>query len=203
MTQHLPIHQTDWLSRVTIPDVYPRKDDPFRPGVVSIPGLTEQQIIEAASPPPEVLEGLEADLTTPGQRPFVFQRATTFVINLIANTPQAIMANQFACDSMLLNVYSTAANSVFFGFGNAVTPTTGIEIRPGIPVLLEPENVREQWEVQRVLEYIAALLATQTGAPALGHYRAPRVVFDASDWFLVAAANTAIAVTLFYVPEMQ
>ena len=72
------------------------------------------------------------------------------------------------CDAMIIDVYSTAANSVFFGFGSGVTITSGIEIQAGNPLILSPDNVREQWEIQKPLEFIAAILAQQAGLPRAG-----------------------------------
>jgi hypothetical protein len=143
-----------------------------------------------------------AELTSPGSRPAVFQRALNF--SIAANTtPVPLMNQDTPCDSMVINVYSTAANSVFFGFGSGITTTSGIEIRAGLPVVVAPDNTREMWEIQKSLEYIAALMAYDRGLPALGPYRAPRVVFNAKDYFVVASAATAVSIMLFYVPEQQ
>lgn len=188
---------TDWLSRAIIPDLYPRQSDPFKPA--------------GAQPPPNLPPDLAgnpavaefyADLTSAGGRPPVFQRAINYSIT--ANTtPIPLINQQTPCEAMLIDVYSTAANSIFFGFSSGLTLTNGVEIRVGNPLILSPSNGREQWEIQKPLEFIAAILAQQAGLPAIGPYRAPRVVFDASDYFVIAAAATAVSVMLFFVPEQQ
>ncbi len=187
---------SDWLSRATIPDVYPRRDDPFRPAVTVIPG---QAPAETEIPPPGI-GGIPYSLTTPGQRPYIYQNANN--LQLTVQTAATRLQNQrFECDTIVIDVPSTAANSVFFGFGTAVSLTSGIEIQPGIPLVISPENSREQWELQRALELIAALLAFERGVPDMGPYRAPRVVFNAFDYCLIAAAPTIVSIMLFYVTE--
>jgi hypothetical protein len=155
-------------------------------------------------PPAEAAAAADfyAQLTSPGNRPAVYQRAVNY--SIVADVaPIPLMNQDTPCDSIVLNVYSTAANSVFMGFGSGVTVTSGVEIRAGLPMVLSSENDREQWELQKALEYIAATMAYSAGLPPLGPYRAPRVVFNAKDWFVVAAAPTAVTVVLFYVPEQQ
>lgn len=180
---------SDWLSRVTIPDLYPRKADPYRPR--GVPGQPGGEIVDVG-----------AQLTTPGARPFVYQRALTYTITAgVASVP--LMNQDTPCEVIILDVYSTAANSVFVGYGSGVTTLSGLEIRAGLPVSLAVENNREQWELQRSLEVLATIIAIQAGMSGLGPYRAPRVVFNARDWYLVATAPTAVSVTLFHVPELQ
>lgn len=189
---------SDWISRVTVPDLYPRKSDPFRPPGAQPPAYLPPMDAGAS----QVIQDFYAELTSPGARPAVSQRAINF--SIAANTTPVPLINQDTpCDSMVLNVYSTAANSVFFGFGSGITTVSGIEIRAGLPVVVAPDNTREMWDLQRPLEFIAALMAYQYGMPAPGPYRAPRVVFNAKDYFVVAPALTAISVMLFYVPEQQ
>jgi hypothetical protein len=190
---------SDWISRVTVPDLYPRKYDPFRPAGANPPGGLPPDLAQD----PGVAD-FYAQLTGAGTRPQVFQRAINYTIQILAaNTPVPLINQDTPCDSMLINVYSTAANSVFFGFGSGITVSSGIEIQAGAPVIITPDNTREMWDLQKPLEFIAALLAYQNGLPALGPYRAPRVVFNASDYFVVAAAATAVSIMLFYVPEQQ
>lgn len=142
-------------------------------------------------------------ITTPGARPQVKQTATNFQV-LAGATPVPITKNPFVADKVILGVAKSAANSVFVGFGAGVTVASGLELQAGIPVVLPPgENDRELWELQRPLEYMVAILAMQAGFPAPGIYRAPRVVLDLSQYFLVAAASTSVYVMPFFVPEMQ
>lgn len=189
--------QGDWLSRQTVPDMYPRNDDPFRPP--NAPGADCQPCPPGTRPIFDVLK-----LTQPGPRPVVVQRAVNMQITVpVAPAVIQITNNRFECDSMVLDVASTAGQSVFFGYGSGVTTTNGLEIQPGLPILIEPENTREMWEIQRQLEFIAAILAHQAGLPALNQYRAPRVVFNAAEWFLTSTVATVMSVMLFSIPELQ
>ncbi len=188
----------DEIQRFNIPDLYPRRDDPFRPGSLPIPGGAPAGAHgipgEGGGPSDFPLE-----LTGPGPRPVVFQQALNFQVNLAAGVAQPLIANgSFQCDTMVIDVYNGVTNSVFFGFGSNINNLNGLEIRAGLPLRLEPENTREMWELQRCAEAISWML----GAP-LEHYRAPRVVFDASKYYLFATVATSVAVMLFTVPEFQ
>ncbi len=191
----------DWISRITIPDLYPRKEDPYRPSGGGAPSY---------GPPGSMIEGpVTADInafdgwmTTPSVRPVVYQRALNF--NLTADVGPLPLANGgFQCDTIILDVLSTAANSVFWGYGSSINITTGQEVRAGLPIVVAADNTREQWEIQRLLEMIAAMIAAERGFPAPGPFRAPRVVFNASDIYVVAAAPTNVRVMLFLAPEYQ
>lgn len=191
----------DWLSRVNIPDVYPRRDDPFRPGVGYVPEtappaslLSEQDLVVA-----NVWDGW---VTTPGSRPVVYQRALNFQV-AASVVPVPLTPGNFQCDTIVLNVDSTVLTSAFFGFGNAVNATSGIELQPGLPVAISADNTREQWETQRILEAIAGMIAGERGYSPIGPYRAPRVCFDASDYFVMAATPITVRVMLFLLPEFQ
>lgn len=187
----------DWLSRQIVPDLYPRKSDPFRPAGAVPPETAPWGGVGA-----EETSEFYAQLTTPGGRPFVTQRALNYSITA-GVAPVPLMNQDAYCDAFVVDVYSSAANSVFLGFGQGVTVLSGIEVRVGLPLMLSTDNTREQWELQRALDFMAAALALQAGLPPQGTYRAPRVVYNARDWFVVAAAPTAVSVQLFYVPELQ
>ncbi len=187
----------DEIQRYNIPDLYPRRDDPFRPGPLPVPGgapAGAHGLPGDGGGPSE----FPLDLTTPGARPVVFQQALNFQVTLNGISSQPLTNGSFQCDTMVIDVYSTVGNSVFFGFGSNVNASNGLEIRPGLPLRLEPENTREQWELQRCMEAISIML----GAP-LPVYRAPRVVFDSSKYYLFATTATTVAVMLFTVPEFQ
>lgn len=196
----------DWLSRVTIPDLYPRKEDPFRPHSASIPAtapaasfLSQEEIAAAAGG----LDIYQDWITHPAQRPIVYQRAINFQIS-VGTSAVPLMNQRFQCDTMLLSILSTVANSVFVGYGSGVTIASGLEIQPGVPVSIAPENSREQWELQRMLETMAAILAFERGYPSPGPMRAPRVVFNANEYYVVASvAAVPLRVMLFNVPELQ
>jgi hypothetical protein len=194
---------TDWLSRVTIPDVYPRRDDPFQPGGAVIP--LDAPGPSMISPGDTVSTDIYNDwVTTPGVRPVVYQRALNFSVNVTAVPQPIAVSGQFQCDSMVISV-PTGGNSVFFGYGSGISSTSGIEIKAGVPLALTADNDREQWELQRVLEAFTAMMAADRGYQPLGLFRAPRVVFDANGYFLVCAAGLTqtVGIMLFNIPELQ
>jgi len=196
----------EWVQRINLVDLYPRRQDPFMPPVAVTPATgpaasfqTEEELraqLGAAQDPISIL------LTQPGQRPTVYQRAANFQFNADV-TALPISNLQFLCDTIVIDVPSTAGASVFFGFGNGITIASGIEVRPGLPIAIQPENTREQWEIQRLLEMIAYMMAIDKGFNMFNSYKAPRVAFDASQWFIVAAAPLAIRIMLFTIPEQQ
>lgn len=191
----------DWINRINLPDVYPRRDDPFKPRSgpqMGTPPLGSQVTPEEY----ERLDLYSEWVTQPGQRPVVYQRALNYQMTVTV-TPQALLNSRFECDTIVIDVPSTAANSVFFGYGSAITVNSGLEIQAGLPVSIAPENSREQWELQRILEVLGAILSYERGWPAPGPMRAPRVVFNANEYFVVAAVNTNIRIMLFNVPELQ
>lgn len=197
----MPGFTPDEIQRFNIPDQYPRRYDPFRPGSISIPGsvpAAAQGAYDAS-----ILEQVSLTLTEPGPRPVVYQAAINFNITLAPNVAQPLTNGSMQCDTMVLDVFSTAANSAFFGYGSNTNATNGIEIRAGLPIAIGPENYREQWELQRVLEALFAVMAGHELADSLGSYRAPRVVFDPAKYFLFATAITNVSVMLFTVPELQ
>lgn len=191
--------QVDWLSRVILPDLYPRREDPLRPASAPQPGTAPA----ASSVSDEPLPGdLTVHITTGGQRPLVVQDSINFSIPLSANVAAPIVNRSMMVDAIGINVPSTAAISAFFGRG-AVSNVSGWEVRPGTPQVFRTDNNREMWEIQRSLEYIAAMLAADRGAEQLREYRAPRVAFDASQYTLFATGALTVAVMLFYIPVEQ
>lgn len=209
----MPHSQDDWVDRQVMPDVYPRRSDPFvTPGYETPPTGTNQ--------PATNLPGTQTDLytpaiTLPGVRPVVYQRALNLVVPVV-DQALPILSATFPCEAIMVNVPSTSGQSAFFGFGSGITSTNGgIEIFPGVPQFFSPSNVREQWELQRLLEAICAqvgeLISIQLGnTPGSnpgtpGQFMSPRVVMNAHDYYLVNAPTIAqnVAVMLFTVPEMQ
>jgi hypothetical protein len=197
----------DWLSRQTVPDLYPRKDDPFKPSAGSVP-------FNAPGPSlmtPEELGGgnpYDEFVTIPAPRPFVFQQAVNYQITLTAGAGAVpLQPGPFPCETIIIDVLSSAANSVFFGYGSGVTTASGLEVRAGLPIVISTENTREQWELQRLLEAILAFQASDHGLPPLALYKAPRVVFNANQYYLIGGGAvgtaTTVGIMLFQVPEMQ
>jgi len=140
-------------------------------------------------------------LTPPAMRPSVLQRMLN--LNVIANTPAVpVSPGRLEAIGVIFNVYSTAGASAFWG-PNGVTVTSGIEVRPGVPAPLTLDQDREQWELQRQLEHIGAMIAGATGNEGMGPYRAPKVVFDLSQIYIASVAALAVTIIAFLPPEMQ
>jgi hypothetical protein len=177
-------------------DVYPRRQDPLRPG--NAPGGISGDVDPATA----LARAIGGFITAPSQRPTISQKGVNFSFP-VATTATPLMASRFEVDSVVLDVPSTGANSIFWGFGGAVTTTSGMEVRAGIPVEISSDNTREQWELQRSLEVISALMAYQNGLSIPVSYRAPRIVIDLSSIFVITTVAITISVTVFNVPEQQ
>lgn len=182
-----------WWERATNPDLVTRG--------LNVGSGPPTVAPDPTAPPPASAAAAAPWLTQPSQRPFVYQRFLSF--NVIANTPSVQIANfRLEVEAIIFNVYSTGALSVFWGPAG-VTTATGIEVQPGVPAPLSIDQAREQWELQRSLEHIAALLAIQSGNQPLAAYKAPRVVFDLSTIWLASTAAQAVTVMAFLPPELQ
>lgn len=198
------------LDRYVLPDVYPRHSDPgVEPGIMTPPSGTPAGGT-LGTPGMDLYAGV---ITTPSVRPVVYQRAQNFTL-AVTDSAQPITNATFACEAILVDVPSSSSNSAFFGYGTNITSSNGgIEVVPGIPLFFSPSNNREQWEIQRLLEAITAMLGAFVGQqinggiplPGPGTYMAPRVVMDAHNYCLVNAPTVAqnVSVMLFMVPEMQ
>ena len=200
----------DWVDREVVPDVYPRKRDPYSAGgVLQAPAGTPSAGMDFTGNP--LADIFNNAITTPGQRPVAYQRALSQTI-AVTDSPIAIQPGTFDCDAIMISVPSSSLNSTFFGFGSSVSSSSGIEVVPGVPQIFRPENVREQWEIQRLLEYMAAVLGVFVGQslfgqtiPPLGQFMSPRVVLNAHDYYLVNAPTISqnVATLLFNVPLFQ
>lgn len=200
----------DWVDRQVVPDIYPRKRDPYSSG--SILNAPSGTLPAGADFPLGPGSDIFANaITLPGQRPIVYQRALNLSLT-VTDSPIAIQPGTFQCDAIEISVPSSSGNSTFFGFGSGITASSGVEVKPGIPQLYSPDNVREQWEIQRQLEAIAAMLGVYIGQvlgigsiPPLGKFMSPRVVMNAHDYYLVNATGVTqtVAVMLWTVPEYQ
>lgn len=93
-------------------------------------------------------------------------------------------------DSILLTVYSTAANSVFLGNG-AVTVTTGIEIPAGVTIQLTISNERPLIELETPLLDLARKILCLNPKRT----EVPFVYWDVTQLFVIAAAPTNMIVT--------
>lgn len=191
--------------RLTYIDRYPRDYDPNRP-------TNQTQMVRTtpqASPRDASAQvSLMADMfrswrVRPSQRPFVYQKKLTFSLP-VATTATVVMNQTFPCDAFILNNPSTNANSVFWG-DQGVNGTQGMEIQPGLPVLMSCTNTRQLWEVQNALKDVSALLVgSRTDVDPPTPELAPRVVFDMNDQYMISPAGAqTITVMLFFVPELQ
>jgi hypothetical protein len=128
-------------------------------------------------------------------RPTVPQQVDNQVV-AVGTAPTPLSSNPALTsayiDAFLICLYTTAANSVFFGNGG-VTITNGVEIPPGVSVQFAISNERELYELQTPLELAAAALTCQT----VDHKLIPFVYWDLSQLFLVAAAATNVVVMPF------
>lgn len=188
-----------FIDRATMPDVYPRPYDPLQPPAgsyapaVSAPGT---------SPAPS---GPVIALTPTGTRPTVTQKGMNFALPVPVANSVPLTPSRLEVDGFLIDNPSTSTQSVWLGFGSGVAVGTGIEIQPGIPYFQSPTNFREQWELQRVLEQMAAIMAMQAGVAPLSAYAANRVTLDAGAWYLIAGglAQFNVSIMLFLIPEQQ
>ena len=179
----------DWYQPVmTVPDVLPHGaeaiDDPSQ-GIGHL--IAPDRILRV--------------LTQPGPRPQTFLQGQNYALP-VDTKPTPIAPNRIVTDGFVVDVHSDKPNSVFFGYGTA-SLDGGTEVRPGFPLVFVPDNTREQWELQRSLEYIAAILAVQANAQPLPIYRSPRVVVDPSSYFLIAPAPTTVSIMLLLMSEFQ
>lgn len=193
----------DWAGRILYPDIYPRKDDPFQPPAAGVP-LDAPAASQLAPQQSVSVDVYSPWVTEQGVRPVVYQRALNFQL-AVGLTPIQITNGQFQCDAIVVDNPSSNGNSVFFGYGSGITATSGIEIFPGVPLVFSPTNSRIQWEIQRAIESIAAMMADQLGYGAVGKGRDPRVAINANEYSLVGpvAGPTTVAIMLFLIPEMQ
>lgn len=128
-------------------------------------------------------------------RPTVVQQIGQAVV-AVGLTPTPLSANPALqnafIDSFLICVYTTAANSVFFG-DSTVSITTGIEIPAGVTVQFSISNERQLYEVQNPLLKIAESMTceNQRGEEITFVY------FDLSQLYLVAVAATNAIVMPF------
>jgi hypothetical protein len=191
-----PYDPESYFNRLALIDMYPRRDDPLRPSPAPGAPAPGQATVSDVS---RLVSGF---ITPPGQRPVVYQRGVNFSF-AVGTAPAALSAGRFDADSVVIDVPSTAANSVFAGFGNGINLTSGLEFRPGLPMEYGTDNTREQWELQHALEALVAIMAFDRGIPLPSLYRAPRVCYNLADIYVVASAATTISVTAFFIPEQQ
>lgn len=183
-----------WLDRATIPELLGPDEDP---------GLRRGQgeFIQPTGGAYETLVGT----TIPGQRPVVYQDAVNLSLT-VTDVPQSIMQGQFPADGVIFSIEQDDANvPAYWGYGSGISSASGIIIPVGQPVFAGPENVRELWELQRVEELMAGIMARSVGMSPLPAYKAPRVAWDLSKFYLVCATGESqvVGVMAFRIPEGQ
>lgn len=129
------------------------------------------------------------------QRPLLKQEATSmsFVVTTAAQSPTASLGLTSLIDSFMITVPLAAANSVFLGFDQGVTVTTGVELLAGTTSNFRIPQDRQLYEIQNLLVTIARCLAGENKP----FEDIPFIVWDMSSIYLIAAANTTISLALF------
>jgi hypothetical protein len=102
----------------------------------------------------------------------------------------SLQLQQAYIDTILLTVYTTAANSVFFG-DQSVTVTNGIEIPAGTTIQLSISNERPLYEIQNPLIAMVAKVLCIAVQP----FEVPFIYWDVAQLYAVAAAPTNMIVT--------
>lgn len=112
----------------------------------------------------------------------------------VSATAQSLEVEQY--DAMIFSLPLEAAGPVYFG-GPTITAgigTNGLQIRPGIPINLSINNVRQLVELQApLIDVLPALGGLVCPAPLA----VPRIVWDVSNLWLTADVEVSIAVLLF------
>ena len=128
-------------------------------------------------------------------RPLIAQWGDTFSF-AVTTTAQPVLPN--VDKTKLINSFMVSnpvgGISVFLGFQPGVLITTGLEIPggtlPSFPIFQEG---RQLYELQGPVENIAGMLnCRDSGSDAI-----PFVVWDMSQVFLVASANTTVTIATF------
>jgi hypothetical protein len=128
-------------------------------------------------------------------RPTVYQNFETFTLTVLVTPTQISTAftKVELIDSFVISVDAGAANNVFIG-GPGVTITNGLEIVAGAgPVNFRIRNQRQTYDLQAPVINIAEVLQCVPNQPV----SLPFVVWDFSQIYLVAAANTNVRIAPF------
>ncbi len=132
------------------------------------------------------------------KRPIIAQFFINFRLTVgVVPTPINSAAEQaglaWMADAMIISIPVAAAVPVYFGGAgvNAVTPN-GLEIRPGIPIMLSIQNERQLYEVQ------APLVDMECVTPEV----IPYIVWELSTCYLVATAPVGVGVLIFKAPYL-
>lgn len=181
-----------YLPRVTIPDIYPRDEDPERPeAAVAMPG-------HAGAPPGVRMGWIRSPATRSAP---VYRRYITYEL-VVPVTPVPLLGQLAEAETLVVQVTSAAANPVFSG-NQGVTTTNGTRINPGQALVLAEDNRRYAEEQVRATQELTEVVAMglNVGVSAPPAYYNPRVVLNPNDFYLVTAIQRNVTVTLYYPPE--
>jgi hypothetical protein len=128
-------------------------------------------------------------------RPYVQQPITQFSKTIGTSRIPVIDDTAFVSgylDSILIGVPNAASQGIFFG-DITVTIGNGFPVEPGSSVNLVLDNQRQLYELQGPLDNITTTLQCRTEQGI----DIPVIVFDPSQIFVVASANTDTRFVLF------
>jgi hypothetical protein len=128
-------------------------------------------------------------------RPVLFQPFSSFILTVLTTpTPMVATSNKSdLVDSFVVSVDAGAANNVFMGDQN-VSILSGIEIvAGGGPANFVIDNQNQNYDVQIPLMDIARTLQCAVQQP----FAIPFIVWDCSQLYFVAVANTSVRIMLF------
>lgn len=133
-------------------------------------------------------------------RQFIGQQFSTFGITVpVTAIPiNSSLGITSLITTIVLSVPTGAANSVFLGADAGVTITSGLEIPPGNPQQYRVINERELVELESpLLDMLTMQICNQGGKGAAQSEVVPFIVWDVSQMYLIATANTAMTVGVF------
>jgi hypothetical protein len=128
-------------------------------------------------------------------RPIVYQIFTTFALTVgtVATQISTAFTKVDLIDSFAVSLDAAAANNVFIG-DQGVTVNTGLEIVRGSgPVNFVIRNQWQQYDLQEPLVTENEAILCQPVAPR----PIPFIIWDLSQIYLVAPANTVVRVAPF------
>lgn len=130
------------------------------------------------------------------KRPILAQRFQSYALLVgVGATPlntswqQANLSGLY--DAFIISVPLAAANGVFLGDASiSAILTNGLEILPGIPIMLSIDNERQLYEIQAPLVDQACTVPESI----------PFIAWSPAEIYLVAVAPTTIGIILFSAP---
>lgn len=117
----------------------------------------------------------------------------SFTVTTAAQSPTASLGLTSLIDSFMITVPLAAANSIFLGFDQGVTVTTGVELLAGTTSNFRIPQDRQLYEIQNLLIKLVKCFSPNNEP----YEDIPFIVWDMSSIFLIATANTVISLALF------